>query len=91
MAHTSTAEDIRCSFCGKSRFDVAKVVAGPGTFICNECIELCNQIIAQETEDGSGSSRPASRPEAADTPPLGNRDHGVLDELGGARHTFRPL
>ena len=35
----------RCSFCGKSQDQVAKLIAGPGAFICNECVELCNEII----------------------------------------------
>lgn len=69
MPRTASPEAMCCSFCTKSQSEVGKLVAGPGVFICNECIELCNQIIAQETEDGSGSSRPASRPEAADAPP----------------------
>lgn len=69
MPRTASPEAMCCSFCTKSQPEVGKLVAGPGVFICNECIERCSQIIAEETEDGSGSSRPASRPEAADTPP----------------------
>ncbi len=38
----------RCSFCGKSQNQVQKLIAGPGAYICNECIELCNEIIAEE-------------------------------------------
>ncbi len=38
----------RCSFCGKSQNEVAKLIAGPGAYICNECIELCNEIIDDE-------------------------------------------
>jgi transcription elongation factor Elf1 len=37
-----------CSFCGKSADEVDKIVAGPGVWICNECIGLCNQIVAEE-------------------------------------------
>lgn len=37
-----------CSFCGKSQHDVKKLIAGPSVFICNECIELCNEIIVEE-------------------------------------------
>jgi ClpX C4-type zinc finger protein len=37
-----------CSFCGKSSQVVRRLIAGPGVFICDECIELCNQIIAEE-------------------------------------------
>ena len=39
-----------CSFCGKSQKEVKKLIAGPGTYICDECIELCNDIIAEERE-----------------------------------------
>ncbi len=38
----------RCSFCGKSQDEVAKLIAGPGAYICNECIDLCNEIIDDE-------------------------------------------
>lgn len=37
-----------CSFCGKDQQAVAKLVAGPGVYICNECVELCNHILAEE-------------------------------------------
>lgn len=40
-----------CSFCGKSQKDVKKLIAGPTVYICNECIELCNDIIAEEAEN----------------------------------------
>ncbi|MST35228.1 hypothetical protein GHK86_21160 [Acidimicrobiaceae bacterium USS-CC1] len=69
MPRTASPEAMCCSFCTKSQSEVGKLVAGPGVFICNECIDLCNQIIAQETEGGNGSSQPASRPEASETPP----------------------
>ncbi|MCX7901604.1 MAG: ATP-dependent Clp protease ATP-binding subunit ClpX, partial [Burkholderiaceae bacterium] len=38
-----------CSFCGKSQHEVKKLIAGPSVFICDECIELCNDIIRDET------------------------------------------
>jgi ATP-dependent Clp protease ATP-binding subunit ClpX len=50
-----------CSFCGKSQHEVRKLIAGPSVFICDECIELCNDIIRDEmmenvsTEAGKGS------------------------------------
>ncbi|MCA1975047.1 MAG: hypothetical protein LDL44_19615, partial [Caenispirillum sp.] len=37
-----------CSFCGKSQHEVRKLIAGPSVFICDECIELCNDIIRDE-------------------------------------------
>jgi ATP-dependent Clp protease ATP-binding subunit ClpX len=39
---------LACSFCGKRRRQVNKLVAGPGVYICNECVDLCVEIIAQE-------------------------------------------
>ena len=36
-----------CSFCGKSQEDVAKLIAGPAVYICDECIELCNEIVLE--------------------------------------------
>ncbi len=42
--------DLLCSFCGKSQGEVKKLIAGPGVYICDECIELCNDIIAEEYE-----------------------------------------
>jgi len=38
-----------CSFCGKSQHEVRKLIAGPSVFICDECIELCNDIIREES------------------------------------------
>ncbi len=45
-----------CSFCGKSQHDVKKLIAGPTVFICDECIELCNDIMVEELEDENKSS-----------------------------------
>src|SRR5512136_1665129 len=42
---------LHCSFCGKSQDEVKKLIAGPTVYICDECIELCNEIIAEETEE----------------------------------------
>ena len=39
---------LKCSFCGKSQKQVRKLIAGPGVYICDECIELCNEIIEEE-------------------------------------------
>ncbi|HHY97888.1 MAG TPA: ATP-dependent Clp protease ATP-binding subunit ClpX, partial [Firmicutes bacterium] len=39
---------LKCSFCGKVQDQVKKLIAGPGVYICDECIELCNEIIAEE-------------------------------------------
>lgn len=44
----TTQENLTCSFCGKSQEEVKKLIAGPAVYICDECIELCNDIIAEE-------------------------------------------
>jgi ATP-dependent Clp protease ATP-binding subunit ClpX len=44
-----------CSFCGKSQHEVRKLIAGPSVFVCDECVELCNDIIREEVEDKSSS------------------------------------
>ena len=43
-----SAEVVKCSFCGKTQKQVKKLIAGPGVYICNECIDLCNEIIDEE-------------------------------------------
>jgi len=44
-----------CSFCGKSQHEVRKLIAGPSVFVCDECVELCNDIIREEMQEKSGS------------------------------------
>ena len=46
-----------CSFCGKSQHEVRKLIAGPSVFICDECVELCNDIIREELEDKAQAGR----------------------------------
>ncbi len=46
-----------CSFCGKSQHEVRKLIAGPSVFICDECVELCNDIIREELEEKSAAAR----------------------------------
>lgn len=57
---TSSEKTLYCSFCGKSQHEVKKLIAGPSVFVCDECIELCNEIIRDElpasTEAGEGRS-----------------------------------
>ena len=48
MARTTDQEQLLCSFCGKSQRQVKKLIAGPGVYICDECIDLCNEIIDEE-------------------------------------------
>ena len=48
MAKNDKPRSVRCSFCGKAQENVKKIVAGPGVYICDECVELCNSIIEAE-------------------------------------------
>ncbi len=50
MAKKDNYNSLVCSFCGKSQKEVKKLIAGPGVYICDECIDLCNDIIAEEKE-----------------------------------------
>jgi len=54
--NTTTSDDgklLYCSFCGKSQHEVRKLIAGPSVYVCDECVELCNDIIREELEDSS--------------------------------------
>lgn len=55
-----------CSFCGKSQKEVKKLIAGPGVYICDECIELCNDIIAEEREREESTKVQLSVPKPVD-------------------------
>jgi len=61
-----------CSFCGKSQHEVRKLIAGPSVFICDECVELCNDIIREELEEHSEQTR--------DKLPKPHEIKNVLDE-----------
>lgn len=51
------AKLLYCSFCGKSQHEVRKLIAGPSVFICDECVELCNDIIREEIQEDSSEAR----------------------------------
>ena len=51
---------LKCSFCGKSQEQVRKLIAGPGVYICDECVELCNEILDEELLDASRDHQPIS-------------------------------
>ena len=53
---------LKCSFCGKSQDQVRKLIAGPGVYICDECIDLCNEILDEELVDSHGNPRQSSEP-----------------------------
>ena len=56
MAKNDTPKGVKCSFCGKTQENVRKIVAGPGVYICNECIGLCNEIIENEYYEDENES-----------------------------------
>ncbi|MEH6582139.1 MAG: ATP-dependent Clp protease ATP-binding subunit ClpX [Halioglobus sp.] len=58
---TTTSDDdggklLYCSFCGKSQHEVRKLIAGPSVFICDECVDLCNDIIREEVQESGGDA-----------------------------------
>ena len=61
MTDTTNSTDenrtLHCSFCGKNQHEVRKLIAGPSVFICDECVELCNDIIREEIEDSESNGQ----------------------------------
>lgn len=70
------ATGLRCSFCGKHQDEVAKLIAGPGVYICSECVDLCGDIIAEGRKETG----------APPTPPVADLYQLHLLEKGGAEH-----
>lgn len=74
-----------CSFCGKSQHEVRKLIAGPSVFICDECVELCNDIIREEVEDKAG-------PSVVTRLPTPKEIHRILDQyVIGQTHAKKVL
>jgi ATP-dependent Clp protease ATP-binding subunit ClpX len=61
---------LKCSFCGKSQDQVKKLIAGPGVYICDECVDLCNEILDEELFEGGPNAAPAESgvPHLVDVP-----------------------
>ena len=76
----SSEKTLYCSFCGKSQHEVKKLIAGPSVFICDECIDLCNDIIRDELPAGEGGEKDArgDLPTPADI--KGNLDNYVIGQ-----------
>lgn len=51
---------LKCSFCGKSQEQVRKLIAGPGVYICDECVDLCNEILDEELFDSGAAPNPTA-------------------------------
>jgi len=68
-----SSEDLLCSFCGKSQDEVKKLIAGPSVYICDECIQLCNEIIAEDYGQELDT-------DAASRLPKPNEIKAILDE-----------
>ncbi|MES2206919.1 MAG: ATP-dependent Clp protease ATP-binding subunit ClpX [Pseudomonadota bacterium] len=72
---------LNCSFCGKSQHEVKKLIAGPSVYICNECIELCNEIVVQEVaEEPKPGEAAAAVTQTAKSLPTPREIHKVLDQ-----------
>jgi hypothetical protein len=71
----ATAIQLRCSFCAKPSSEVERIVAGPGVYICNECVGLCNDVLRSEQPDPLAS---ATRLAAWEE---GMADEQILDQL----------
>ena len=56
-----------CSFCGKSQHEVRKLIAGPSVFVCDECVELCKNIVAQEVDPGEKAKTKAAKAKARES------------------------
>lgn len=80
MSPTAKLDALTCSFCNKDQSEVAKLVAGPGVYICNECVDLCNEIIAQELDHKKAGASNATRPSKPRVPPRIKAWEGLSDE-----------
>jgi ATP-dependent protease Clp ATPase subunit len=77
---TENLEALTCSFCNKSQSQIGKLVAGPGVYICNECIDLCNQIIAAELDRKPAEATEPGRAAGSQNPSTIKAWEGLSDD-----------
>jgi ATP-dependent protease Clp ATPase subunit len=80
VTRTANYAAVNCSFCAKSQFDVVRLVAGPGVYICNECVDLCQQIIVEELERKGGRAGETASSTESHVPPTLKAWEGLTDE-----------
>ena len=68
MQKNENNKNIRCSFCGKTQDSVEKIVAGPGVYICNECIQVCSNILENEYYEDDDETYTTVEEETVPTP-----------------------
>src|SRR5690606_290732 len=78
MSRYDEKKQLKCSFCGKTQEQVKRLVAGPGVYICDECIELCSEIIEEEFEDIKADSQLNDIPKPKDIKSV--LDQYVIDQ-----------
>jgi ATP-dependent Clp protease ATP-binding subunit ClpX len=82
---------LKCSFCGKSQEQVRKLIAGPGVYICDECVDLCNEILDEELSDVYAGAAQAV-PQRQDAPEKRKRSSGIsLNQLPKPREIKKYL
>ncbi len=93
MTDTRNGEDngklLYCSFCGKSQHEVRKLIAGPSVFICDECVDLCNDIIREEVQEAQAESSAHKLPSPKEI--SGICDWSRACKKGSGRSGVQPL
>ena len=68
MAKNDDKKSLRCSFCGKHQDQVQRLIAGPGAYICNECVHLCMGVLGDSMEEGDSYLPAPEMPDVIPTP-----------------------